>query len=196
MQEALDEIYSRIEHFKKICENSTAINRTSNLDLTELKFDADPITDIMSLLFARQVSTISYTYIDGIKSMYTVELIVIGEKVITKYHRVTETSEIPDQLKTQFKDWLFHNKEMKMRIKGKRWKEDNESSTVSLIKNEFRKDMKKLYQVLIELYRIIEQKHIHLLASKPLIFDEKLLAYQTSEGLRKQFEDFIKASDK
>lgn len=195
MQEALDGIYSRIEQFKKICENSTAINRTGSLDLTEIKFDADPITDIMFLLFARQVSPVSYTYVDGIKSIYTVELIVVGEKVITKYHRVAETSEIPDQLKSRFKDWLFHNKEMKLRIKGRRWKEDNESSTVSLIKDEFRKDMKKLYQILTELYRIVKQKHIHLLVSKPLIFDEKLLAYQTSEGLRKQFEEFIRASE-
>lgn len=196
MQEILDSIYSKIESFKKICEDCNAINRTGNLDLSELKFDADPITDIMSILFARQVSPVSYTYVDGIKSMYTIELMVIGEKIVTKYHRVIETSEIPEQLKLQFKDWLFHNKEMKLRIKGKRWREDNENSTISSIRNDFRKDMRRLYQLLTELYRVIEINHIHLLVSKPLVFDEKLLAYKTPEGLRKQFEEFIAASDK
>ena len=195
MQEAINDVYSRIDRFKKLCNELPMINRDLMVDLREIKFDADPITDIMSLIFARQVSASSYLDIDGIKSMYTVELVPMKSRIVSQYHRVAEKSEIPEELKIQFFDWLHHKKEMKVRMKGRKWGEKEEKSTVCGLKDEYRKQIKKLYQVLHELYDITKRSHIKLLVTEPMVFDEKLLQARTKEGFQHMYEDFIKSEN-
>ena len=195
MQSAIDDLYSHVEQIKKLCNELPMINRDLMCDVRELKFEADPITDIMSLVFARQVSVSSYLYADGIKSMYTVELVAMKDRIISQYHRVAERSEIPEQLKEQFHQWLHHKQEMRIRLKGKKWGDKTEESMVSTLKIEYRKPLKKLYQLLHELYTIKKNSHIKLLYEEPMVFDEKLLQSRTDKGFKAIFDEFVKSSE-
>lgn len=196
MQEAIDAVTSRVERLKKLYEKSPMINKSGLIDLTELKFDSDPITDMMSILFAREVSRDGYLYANGIESMYSVELIPFQDKGIRKIHRVRETSKISEDLKQQFFDWLHHDKDIRMVLCGKKWKDSNESYVWITLNPDDRKHLQHIYQVLAELYKLTSQNHIRLLVQDPAPFDERVLDKDAINDFKKVFDDFISSENR